>query len=135
MTKEDTRPSLSTPPMPDSTNYLEHEALLAEVLKRNFVDFPTGWAIQAAGLTHTSPHCSAVLTLALLCDCGAIDARWTELRTEAVLDRRTKLLAHPAWQQAQAPGMCERCGEAFDKGAAICQEDGVGSRAECCSWV
>lgn len=75
---------LITPEDPGSPNYLDHEALLAKVLERDFIDYPTGWAIQAAGLTHTDARCSAVQTLAFLCDCGAVQVRWAELRAEAV---------------------------------------------------
>lgn len=62
----------------------EHEevdtALLAMVAARDFCDFPTGWAIQRAGVEHTDPRCSAAQIGAFLCDCGAVLARWRELR-------------------------------------------------------
>src|SRR5688500_17242871 len=58
-----------TPAQPDHPSYLDHEALLAKVCERDFIDFPTGWAIQFAGLGHASERCSAVQSLAFLCDC------------------------------------------------------------------
>lgn len=46
-----------------------------------FIDFPTGWAIQKAGLAHTDPKCSAEQTGgAMLCDCDALYPRWQEQR-------------------------------------------------------
>lgn len=72
-----------TPAQPDHPAYLDHRALLAKVLERDFIDFPTGFAIQWAGLTHVSPKCSAVQDLAFLCDCGALETRWIGLRAEA----------------------------------------------------
>lgn len=130
-----TESPLTTPPELDSPHYLGHEALLAKVIERDFIDYPTGWAIQAAGLTHTSSQCSAVQCLAFLCDCGAIDTRAAELRAEAaaqVLARRAELLSHPAWTAAEYPGTCERCGKEFSAGTAIRTEPGVGLKAECC---
>lgn len=68
---------------PSSPNYLDQEALLAKVRERDFLDYPTGWSIQAAGLTHLDVRCSAVQSRAFLCDCGAVEARWRDLLTEA----------------------------------------------------
>lgn len=46
--------------------------------KRDFIDYPTGWALQRAGVSHLET-CSAELTDgAMLCDCRAIYARWRE---------------------------------------------------------
>lgn len=74
----------NTPPWPDGPHWLDHADLLAKVLERDFVDFPTAWSIQAAGLTHTSAECSAVQSRGFLCDCGAVEARWADLRMEAL---------------------------------------------------
>ncbi|HEX3649579.1 MAG TPA: hypothetical protein VHV49_14230 [Pseudonocardiaceae bacterium] len=66
------------------------DELLALVAQRDFLDFPTAWAIQRAGIEHTSPKCSAVPGSNggmggpfFLCDCGAVEARWEELRALA----------------------------------------------------
>ena len=48
---------------------------------RDFIDFPTAWALQRAGLKHTDQRCSAVQTDGtLLCDCGAVEDRWAAIR-------------------------------------------------------
>jgi hypothetical protein len=54
--------------------------LMAMVAERDFCDFPTAWAIQRAGIEHIDRRCSAAQTAAWLCDCGAVEARWRELR-------------------------------------------------------
>lgn len=53
-------------------------------LGQDFLDFPTAWAIQDAGLDHLDPRCSAVQTDCFLCDCGAVEKRWEELRAARV---------------------------------------------------
>ncbi len=52
-------------------------------LDLDFIDYPTGWAIQKAGvLKHTDPRCSAVQTGgAMLCDCNALPLEWARLKT------------------------------------------------------
>lgn len=54
--------------------------LMAMVAERDFCDYPTAWAIQEEGIEHTDARCSAVQSAAFLCDCGAVLARWRELR-------------------------------------------------------
>jgi hypothetical protein len=60
--------------------------LLAMVAERDFLDFPTAWAIQEAGGLPHHERCSSVEGWhplsgpALLCDCGAVKLRWEELR-------------------------------------------------------
>lgn len=49
-------------------------------LDLDFIDFPSGWAIQRMGLTHTHEDCSA-LNGPFLCDCNALPLRWAELKT------------------------------------------------------
>lgn len=40
-------------------------------------DYPTAWAIQARGVEHLDPRCSAVHPMGpMLCDCGAVVAAW-----------------------------------------------------------
>lgn len=52
-------------------------------LELDFLDFPSAWAIQRAGIDHKSPDCSAVQTRgALLCDCGAVSDEWRRRRSE-----------------------------------------------------
>ena len=51
-------------------------------LDLDFIDYPTGWAIQKAGLEHTDQQCSAAQTSgAMLCDCDALPLKWAELKT------------------------------------------------------
>lgn len=51
-------------------------------LDLDFIDYPTGWTIQKAGLEHADQRCSAVQTGgALLCDCDALPLKWAELKT------------------------------------------------------
>lgn len=50
-------------------------------LDLDFIDYPTGWAIQAMGLEHTDSRCSAAQTAAFLCDCDALPLKWAELKT------------------------------------------------------
>lgn len=51
-------------------------------LDLDFIDYPTGWAIQRAGLEHVDSRCSAVQTEgALLCDCNALPLEWARLKT------------------------------------------------------
>jgi hypothetical protein len=46
-------------------------------VREDFIDFPTGWAIQKAGLiTHTDNRCSAVQSPAFLCDCEGLPEAW-----------------------------------------------------------
>jgi hypothetical protein len=63
--------------------------LVVLVKRRDFLDYPTAWAIQESGIEHLSPDCSAVPGSNggmggpfFLCDCGAIEARWNELRAQ-----------------------------------------------------
>ena len=60
----------------DSTNTID-------VFRHDFLDFPTAWAIQEQygdSLNH-HPQCSSVQSPAFLCDCGAIQQKWKELRS------------------------------------------------------
>jgi len=53
-------------------------------LNLDVLDYPKAWAIQEQGVDHTTPRCSAEQTGgAMLCDCGAVQARWEQLRKEA----------------------------------------------------
>jgi len=61
---------------------------LANIMEYDFIDFPTAWAIQRTygdSLQH-DPRCSsvpgwcAISGPALLCDCGAIEKKWIEIR-------------------------------------------------------
>jgi len=57
--------------------------LLAAATTRDYLDIPAAWLICREGLTHTSPECSYVTEQgALLCDCGAVEARWEQIRRE-----------------------------------------------------
>ena len=50
-------------------------------LDLDFIDYPTGWAIQRMGLEHSDPRCSAEQTGgAMLCDCKALVYKWAELK-------------------------------------------------------
>lgn len=72
-----------------SPHLLTPEALLAKVAERDFIDFPTAWAIQESCQLEHNERCSSVpgwhpmSGSALLCDCGAIEAHWEKLRGEA----------------------------------------------------
>ena len=49
------------------------------------LDFPTAFAIQRRygnDLTH-HPRCSFVQSAGFLCDCGAVERKWQELRESA----------------------------------------------------
>lgn len=53
-------------------------------MRTDFIDYPTGWALQRAiGISvppHLTDRCSAVQTNgAMLCDCGAIALEWRRL--------------------------------------------------------
>lgn len=53
------------------------------VSARDFIDFPTGFAIQAAYELAHDPRCSFIVgDGAFLCDCHAVPLRWCELRDE-----------------------------------------------------
>lgn len=70
--------TITQPPRP---NCLSEQELRAKAVERDFLDFPTAWAIQHAGVTHTDDRCSAVQCVgSMLCDCGAVETRWYELR-------------------------------------------------------
>ena len=57
--------------------------LAAMVSARDFIDFPTGFAIQAAYDLDHNPKCSFIVgDGAFLCDCHAVPQRWCELREE-----------------------------------------------------
>lgn len=50
-------------------------------LDLDYIDFPTGWAIQRRGLEHSDPRCSAALTGGvMLCDCKSLIYAWAELK-------------------------------------------------------
>lgn len=81
---------LVTAANPTHPSYLDDEALRAKVRELDYIDYPTAWAIQFAGLTHLDARCSAVEGShggmggpAFLCDCGAVEARWAELRGQS----------------------------------------------------
>lgn len=57
------------------------EELIAAIPTADFIDYPTAWALQRAGLEHTDPRCSATQASFILCDCGAVEAKWVSLRT------------------------------------------------------
>ena len=80
---------MTTPAYAQKTTLLREAAALMRkgvpegaILTVDFIDYPTAWAIQKAGLAHTDERCSAVQTSgAMLCDCDAVQVRWSELRT------------------------------------------------------
>ncbi len=56
-------------------------------LDLDFLDYPTGWAIQRGYQLDHDPRCSSVEGSnggmggpAFLCDCGAIEIKWRELK-------------------------------------------------------
>lgn len=51
-------------------------------VRTDFLDFPTAWRIQGAGVA-CAPDCSAVVfNGGFLCDCGAVRAEWERLVKE-----------------------------------------------------
>lgn len=84
------------------------QELLDMVAARDFIDFPTAWALARSGLPHWTELCSYVQTDgALLCDCDAIYVRWWELREQLglpVSDRvRTQVRANQHYRAHFAP--------------------------------
>lgn len=71
----------------DKANPVTHSAdydppLEGGNLDLDFIDYPTGWAIQKRGLAHVDDRCSAVQTGgAMLCDCDALPTEWARLKT------------------------------------------------------
>lgn len=62
-------------------------------IRSDFIDIPTGWAMQreigVAVPTHDS-RCSTVQSQgAFLCDCGAIDRHWSEFYQDVTLAAET----------------------------------------------
>lgn len=73
-------------------------------LELDYIDYPTAWAIQKAGLTHTDERCSAVQTSgALLCDCDALMTEWARLKVESATDSDEVHI--------DDSDICEDCGE------------------------
>lgn len=62
--------------------------LAAMIAERDFIDFPTAWALQDdPRCPEHVARCSATQTDgALLCDCDAVRELWCRLRDEAGLD-------------------------------------------------
>ena len=55
--------------------------LIEAIPEAGFIDNPTAWALQRAGLEHDGDRCSAVQTDGVrLCDCGAVEDRWAAIR-------------------------------------------------------
>lgn len=59
--------------------------LTARVRAQDFIDYPTAWAIQKAGVEHgercsSVPGWNPISGPMFLCDCGAVEQRWVEIR-------------------------------------------------------
>ena len=59
----------------------DEELIAAIPTGYSFIDFPTAWALQRSGLDHRTSRCSAEQADFMLCDCGAVEAKWESLRT------------------------------------------------------
>lgn len=94
-------------------------------LDLDFIDYPTGWAIQRRGLDRHWDQCSAAQTGgAMLCDCTSLIYSWAELKWKHERDKAFREAAERALhelddldeQSAAGLYMAVRHGGDTDKG-------------------